>query len=797
MKSFAYPLWLLAIFLALPTLVLRATEADQPVVARNWSAKWIAHPADPESGYAVYRFRKSFSLSEKPAHFVVRVSADRRYRLYVNGQTVAVGPQRGDVFHWFYETVDLAPHLRVGSNVLAATVWNYGEDHPLALNSHRTAFILQGGGEHEQDVNSGPEWRVRRETAYSALPVDREALHTFIVVGPGDRVDGAQLQWDWADVAYDDSSWLKARPLTRGTPEGTGADLDWWLAPRNIPLPFEKDERFAAIRQQSGAAVTEGWIHGGAPWIIPAHAKARVLLDQGYETNAFPLLRLDGGKGAVCRLTYAEALVDAKGAKGNRNEVDGRRILGVQDEFIADGGADRVFSTLTFRTYRYVELKIETADEPLTVQDFLSRATGYPFEERGSFSSSEPRLSDVWQVGVRTARLCAYETYMDCPYYEQMQYVGDARIQALISLYAFGDDRLMRNAIEQIDRSRLSFGLTQSRVPTTSPQIIPPFSLFWIAMTHDYWMHRVDDAFVKARLLGIRNVIAWFEERVDEKTGLLGPLPYWNFVDWADEWPWIDEVKLGGQPPGAREGGSAILSLQFACALRDAAELASAYGQNDDAARWRSLADRIATAVRKTCWDAERKVFSDTPQKTTRSQHVNALAALAGVIEGNDAADLMRRVRDDQGLTPCTLYFRFYLLRAAKQAGLGDDYVRSLGPWLQMPDRGLTTFAERPDPTRSDCHAWSASPVYELLATVCGIEPASPGFRRVKIEPHLGDLRFATGRVPHPAGNIDVKLERDGEHVSVHVVLPPKLEGTFIWRGRSIALHEGEQTLKF
>jgi hypothetical protein len=786
----------LLLWILLATLLpASAAPATLSLEHRVWDASWIAHPDAPAHGYGVFRFRKDFELTAKPEHFVIHVSGDRRYRLFVNGVSVATGPQRGERYHWPYETLDIAPQLKPGRNVLASTVWNYGEDEPYAQESVRTGLIVQGATEQESVVNSDGSWHVYWEKQYQELPPDRAALRTFLVVGPGDRVDGRGLAWGWEQVSFKDTDWPRARALSRGTPEGIATNLTWWLVPRNIPLPFEREQRLSSIRRQEGAHADAAFLRGGKAWEIPPHTLARVLLDQGFETSAFPRLQVSGGKGATCRLTYAEALVDASGAKGNRDETDGREIRGIQDEFIADGGKDRVFSTLSFRTFRYLELVVQTQDEALSVEDLLGVATGYPFEEKGSFVSNDPRLSDVWTVGVRTARLCAYETYVDCPYYEQMQYVGDTRIQALVSLHAFGDDRLVRNAILQFDHSRLPCGLTQSRFPTVSPQIIPPFSLFWIAMVHDYWMQRPDEAFVRGRLAGVRSVLAWFEEHMDASTGLLGPLPYWNFVDWPVEWPWKDDTYPGGQPPGAREGGSTILSLQYAWALQQGSQLTAAFGNPEEAALWNARASRLLKAVRERCWDPRRRLYADTPAGSAFSQHANALAVLAGATVGDDARDLISRVRGDRSLIQCTLYFRFYLLRAAAKAGLADDYLASLGPWHDMISRGLSTFAERPDPTRSDCHAWSASPVYELLATVAGIEPAAPGFRRVHIEPHLGELTQLKAGLPHPLGLIEVSYQRDGAHLEAEITLPPALSGSFHWNGTSIPLHPGTQQL--
>ncbi|HYD83493.1 MAG TPA: family 78 glycoside hydrolase catalytic domain, partial [Opitutus sp.] len=535
-----------------------------------WSAHWITHPAAPKNEYGIYRFRKQIELTERPAQFVAHVSADARYRLFVNGESVCFGPQRSDKWVWHYETVDLAPWLREGTNVIAAEVWSYGELTPYAIVGLRTSFLMQGDTEAERAVNTNASWKVSRDAAFSPIEVK---LPTYIVIGPGARVDAAAYPWGWHGEGFDDAAWSAVRVLARGNPYGRGTDMDHWLKPRTIPLMEETPLRFAEVRRVSGAEVPADFVAGGAPFVIPAGGKATVLLDQGFETNAFPQLKVSGGKGGRVKLTYAEALIDNAGHKGNRNEVDGRRIAGVSDEFLPDGGDARVFSPLDFRTYRYVQIDVEAGAEPLRIDDLHGVFTAYPFHEHGAFESDDPQLAEIWTVGWRTARLCAFETYVDCPYYEQLQYVGDTRIQALISLYVSGDDRLMRNAIELYDRSRIAEGLTQSRYPSVTPQVINTFSLWWVEMVHDYWMHRKDDAFVSERLAGIEAVLGWFERRIDAKTGLLGPMDYWTFVDWTDEWRWDGPRGIGGEPPGARTGGSSVVSLQLAGTAMRAAEL--------------------------------------------------------------------------------------------------------------------------------------------------------------------------------------------------------------------------------
>ena len=791
------------IFLLMLCAAMSASRADDPtppinpdLLRKGWPASWITHPTASPNDYGVFHFRKAFNLAENPASFVVHLSADNRYRFFVNGTSVCFGPARGDLFHWRFETVDIAPFLRPGKNVVAAVVWNFGLQKPWAQMSLRTGLIVQGDSLREQAVNTDGTWRVLQDEAYSPAAVAPRPINQFMVVGPGDRIDGNAYPWGWQEPDFDDVHWLQSQVIARGIPYGVGTDVDWWLVPRSIPLMEEVPQRIPAVRKTQGIEVDPGFLLGHAPLTIPANTKAVILFDQSFETNAYPQLDVSGGKGSTIRLIYSEALIDQNGAKGNRNDIAGREVVGESDVFVPDGGANRRFTPLWFRTYRYIEMTIETTAEPLTMDDFYGTFTGYPFKERGAFACNDARLSDIWTVGWRTARLCAGETYFDCPYYEQMQYVGDTRIQSLVSLYVAGDDRLMRNAIELYDLSRIPEGLTQSRFPSSKPQIITTFSLFWIDMVHDYWMHRDDSAFIDGRLMGIQTVLDWFEKHLDAQTGMLGALPYWSFVDWPDQWPWDNDKLIGGQPNGAAEGGSSIVSLQLACSLDHAADLFNAFGKKTIADHYRELARNLKAATLRSCWDESRQLLADTPARNAFSQHANVLAVLSGCVEGEDARALVARLNTEPGLIQCTQYFRFYLLRAMKSVGLGDQYVSMLQPWHEMLARGLTTFAERPDPTRSDCHAWSASPLYEFLATVCGVEPGSPGFKTVRIEPHLGYLTHVQGAVPHPAGEIKVALTRAGNGIQGEITLPPGLGGEFLWQGKVIPLRPGTQTVK-
>jgi hypothetical protein len=315
-------------------------------------------------------------------------------------------------------------------------------------------------------------------------------------------------------------------------------------------------------------------------------------------------------------------------------------------------------------------------------------------------------------------------------------------------------------------------------------------------MLHDYWRHRPDPTFVQYYLSGIKQVLDWHAKYID-KNNMLSKMPHWNFVDWPDEWPWKGRDEISGVPAGTLDGHSSILTLQYVYALNRAAELFEAFQQKGDADYYRQLAGKLKTATLQLCWDNTKNLLADTPEKNEFSQHANVMAVLTALFPAANEKELMQRVALDTSLIQCTYYYRFYLNQAMKKAGLGEQYVSMLQPWRQMLDMGLTTFAERPEPTRSDCHAWSASPNYDLLATVAGIEPASPGFKSVKIAPHLGSLQWAEGKMPHTSGTISFSFKRNGEKgINGEITLPKGLYGTFEWNGKIMQLKPGAQKVR-
>jgi alpha-L-rhamnosidase len=772
------------------------TPLNPALVAAKWTASWIASPSAPARAPGVFYFRKEVVLATVPDHYWVHVSADNRFLLHVNGEYAAEGPARGDLFHWRFETVDLAPLLHAGTNVLAAEVWNFGEAAPVAQMSNRTGFLMQGDTGAEAAVNTNSSWRVRDEAGRGAL--GHNGVHDYFAAGPAERIDGRAVDWSW-DQPGDADGWDTPQEVGHAaTREAQDADNNWELVQDALPpMEHRLTDAGKPVRVDGLPSLPA---FPAAPLEIPAHAHITLLLDRGVLQTAYPELTVSGGRDATIAVTYSEALYDAQGQKGNRNEIEGRHIAGITDEFIAGGGESRRFQPLWWRTWRYLQLDVTTKEEPLRLEGFRAWFSAYPFDAKAAIAGDIPQLDALWQTGWRTARLCAHETYMDAPYWEQLQYVGDTRIQALISYVMTGDSRLARQAIVNIDDSRTPEGITQSRYPSGLPQFIPPFSLLWVGMVHDYWMYVDDLALVKETLPHTRTVLDWFAAR-QRPDGLLGKLPWWEFGDWTATY-------RDGVPPQEADGGSALLTLQFIEALHDAGELESRYGSHERAQEYEARIRKASAALNAKNWDPRYGLYADTPAKKTYSIEANILAVWLDVAPHQEQAPILRRLlasspghetaldgKPIPAMSAPTYYFRFYLSRALAHAGLGDEYVHQLGPWYDMLRLGLSTWAENPEPTRSDCHAWSASPNYDLLTLVAGIQPAEPGFKKVLVAPHLRGLHQLDATMAHAGGTIHTVYQLNGADWTATVTLPQSLAGELVWGVHRYPLHEGTQVL--
>lgn len=792
-RTFVFSVLFIAVLTAINAQIrLRGYEQEHiapEFLKGQWKAQWIGVPECDLSDFGVYHFRKTINLEQVPAKFIVHVSADNRYKLFVNDSLVALGPCRGDVSNWNYETIDLAPFLKEGRNILASVVWFLEpKDAPVAQVSFgKSGFLMQGNSKAEAVVNTDKSWKCIRNTAYGKCTTGR--VRGYYAAGATELIQTGQYPHGWAKADFDDSQWKQALEAGRAAAKGTMNYSERLLVPRSLPALEMTTERLKSVRKTEGIKKTGDFLKKPTALQIPAHTKAVLLLDQGYETTGYPHLSWTGGKEAKLTLTYAETLFtrNEKGHEaplGDRNEVDNRVIFGYEDCIVADGN-DFCFIPLWWRTWRYIQLTVETKEEPLTLTDMYGTFSAYPFKRVSQFAATgDDDLNKMLEVGWRTARLCAHETYMDCPYYEQLQYFGDTRIQTMVTMYNTNDMAMVRQALEMGRMSMAADGLTYSRYPHNVPQMISSYSLSWTGMIYDYWMYRGDDAYVRTLLPQTRSIMSWYEQYLRED-GSLDRIPYWYFCDWASNF-------AGGEPIREEKGKSAYQDLAYLMALDEAAKMEEALGLPSIAQHYKELAARIRKDFHKKYWNEGRKMFADTYDHRNFSQHTNIMAILTDIVTDTEATALCERILAEKDITQTTIYFKYYLFLAMKHCGLANRYLEELGVWRQQLKENMTTWAEMPEPTRSDCHAWGAAPNIELFRIVLGIDTDAPRFGKVRITPALGKLTKASGTIPHPAGfiRVDYKLDKKGR-LDALVELPAGISGTFVWDGKEYPLQAG------
>ena len=751
------------------------------------SASWISYPSANQTAYGVYHFRKTFDFEKVPEKLVIHVSADNRYNLFVNGQRVCYGPSKGDLQTYKYDVIDIAPFLKPGENMLAALVYNGGEDRPLALITVQTAFMLRAEDEKFSFLDTGSGWKTYKNPAYEVISyyemLFRERwFYGFYACGGGDEVFADKYPWGWETVGFDDSKWLPAEPLAF-------SKQPWNLVPRNIAFMDNHLVFPEKIRKVSGVNIPAGNWNGKTKLVIPANTKASVLVDFEIFTMGYPELTVSGGKNSKIQVKYAEALYEALHLKAHRDSVNGLSMFGVWDIFHADG-EKRTFRPLWKRTFRYVQFNVETKSEPLDISSYHLEYSGYPYPEMATFESDNLRLNEIFEMSKRTLRMCSGETYYDTPFYEQLSYGGDNRPIAAISTYNSTDDRLLREVLRLYPQSEnKETGLFKSAYPSRFDFDHGSWSLGWIQTLHDYYFMRGDSAFVKQFAGKIDGVLRFYERHLDERTGMIGTVKGKHFIDWS-----ITKGSLVRPNENGEMKQSALLSLYFAHTLDCTAELYKQLGLKEKAVYWEQLSKGIKLAVYNNCWDAEKQLFRDYADKEIFSQHTNIMAILCDLIPLPEQQKLMNRILTyDKFDEMASSYFSFFLFKAMQKTGQEDLFLDNQDFWYTFIDRGHTTCGETgfASHDRSDCHAWSAHPAYFLLSSVCGIKPTDVGFNTVKITPHLGNLNRLKADMPHPKGRISVEYQKTKDGLHITIKLPAGLHGVFEWNGKKKTLSEG------
>ncbi|MBJ9991347.1 family 78 glycoside hydrolase catalytic domain [Paenibacillus sp. S28] len=659
---------------------------------------------------------------------------------------------------------------------------------PAHVEQPETYYTLTlGSGSHLllMDITSGDHGSVFHigvdsEAAFTLRAPLHAALNEegnpFTAVGPFDAVEYIDYK-DGRELRRDDPDYLRLKTI-RTEQELQGYER--WMQPVSRQLYSAVDVFGASVWRtlsekhrvpqelQFAVLPTQNFAQ-----LEPfPDGDCEIVIDLGKERSGFIGLELDAPEGTV---------IDAYGVEYIKDDYR-QHTYGLENTFryICRSGRQSYLSPVR-RGFRYLILTIREQRGPVKLHEVYIRQSTYPAAEIGAFRCSDARLNDIWDISRHTTRLCMEDTFIDCPSYEQVFWVGDSRNEALVNYYVFGVTDIVKRCLRLVPGSADMTPLYVNQVPSAWNSVIPNWTFFWAIACREFISHTNDTAFAAEIWPAIQLTMEAYLEHLNGD-GLL-EMKGWNFLDWAP----ID------QP---REGIVTHQNLFLAKALRDAAAIAAAAGQEGTAAAYEEASRRLTEAINQHLWSDERHAYldcihADGRRSDTFSMQTQVVAYLCGAATGGRKALMEAYLKFPPAdfVQIGSPFMSFFYYEALEEAGQFELLLADIrAHYGQMIDNDATTcwemypnFSEnRANPnqlTRSHCHAWSAAPGYFLGECILGVKRLEDGWSKVAVAPQPCGLGWASGIVPLPAGGeIRVRWNVSDNRMTLRVESPADVE---------------------
>ena len=410
----------------------------------------------------------------------------------------------------------------------------------------------------------------------------------------------------------------------------------------------------------------------------------------------------------------------------------------------------------------------------------------YPVKYRGAFACSDPLLTKIWYTGAYTAHLCMQEQIWDGPKRDRGLWMGDMQVTGQTINNVFLDHFLMELSMTQV-RLQSQGERPANALPVSYINTLPGYSNAWICGLADFYLHTGDLKYIQSQRPLLLSLLQYMKLGFNRRNIFANKLKArWNFVDWAKH--------LVSASPHQTPQASTATDLFTCWAVQRAVSLLNVMGDTANAQKYAHWEKQLKSAARK---------YLPTSMHTyTNLRQVNAMAVDSHVADAQQRRAIYAHILGPTCLSwkqVATPYYNDFVIMALAHLGhyrQALNFIRYY--WGGMIHEGATTFWEKYDPSWpkqhfhlflnnsgrddakgaaanyciSQCHGWSSGPTSWLSANILGVQPQSGGFAKTTIIPHLGGLKWASGRVPTPCGNIVLQVTRTGVTESIDLTLP-------------------------
>jgi hypothetical protein len=775
-------LFILITFLASILCCVKHHQADYksfgPVLQRSfiWSRDSDALPENPHS----VGFRKEIKIKRMPVEAKIMIFADSRYILWINGFYVERGPCRFDPKGPAYDLVDIHKYLRRGKNIIAVLVQGNvrNEIGNLKIMKHRpglTAIIRTDNQQFETDSTWHCSDRIPEQ-----MWTDVWTWSCIL-----DKVDANTPDFNWQIPEFDDGKWSHALPVSGVT---------WGpLEPRYIPLLKETDlgcGTLLQVRNGKNADVSVRKLPENLPLKLKSGDDA--VIDAGKLSLTYWVMKIKAEKGTEIEFTPCQDF------------VKGETIINYNcvSKFIAREGSQSYMATETFG-FRYLNINVLKGSFTLDSIRFISRV--YPNIRLAKFECSDDFLNRTWQQGSYTSEVLCEDGYVDSA--ERAEWMADvAMIQYPVSRMVisgsgekgndtiYSDPRLMHNMLLHTAQSQREDGRLKAHSPSDRLDLhwyIEDYSCLWVQGLRQYYENTGDTAFVRDMWPVLVKQMKWFLDRKNS-SGLITAREFLIHLD---------------NPMRYQTCQGATVNAFIYQALADASWLADRLDRKEEALLYKQEAASLKEAYNKYMWDDVSKSFYaavyypylpkdkkipelkpapiEDPTARTRTWSDGnvqwmkigtrvpatvqaALVALNRGIVSDEHLDktnkyLVRHCSElNNPYTHLMLFDEFYKLDQDSLDFKVLDIIRTR--WKSMVSRvSPGTAAEGFETQGYLCHPFGLIPTYILPAYVLGVrKPEAIWKRTILIEPHPGDLLYATGTGLTEFGQVPVEWIRDG-----------------------------------